>query len=89
MGILLLIDDGVYVCICRFNSDVYRKYTPHAFVYDSHFVQLYNIKCCVAIIDIRSYAPIFVLEVKNKTSKATLKNVLWKLTEGVLIVCCQ
>ena len=70
MGILLLIDDGVYVCICRFYSDVYGKYTPHAFVYDSHFVQLYNIECCGAIIDNRSVAPISVL--KKKGEQATL-----------------
>ena len=37
MGILQVIDDVVFVCICRVYSDVFKKYTSRAFVYDSHF----------------------------------------------------
>ena len=50
------------------------------------FAQLYNIECCGAIIDNKSYSPICVLEVKNITIKTTLKNVLRKLFEGICIV---
>ena len=37
MGILLKIDDGVYVCICTVYTSILEKVAQHAFVYDSHF----------------------------------------------------
>ena len=37
MGILLVIDDGVYVCICTVYSSIFKEVTQHAFVYDSKF----------------------------------------------------
>ena len=37
MGILHIIDDGVYVYICKVYSFVFKEYKPHAFVYGSHF----------------------------------------------------
>ena len=37
MGILLKIDDGVYVCICTVYTSILKKVIQHAFVYDSHF----------------------------------------------------
>ena len=61
MGILQVIDYGVFVCICRFYYDVFKKHTPYAFVHESHFSQLEKSKCCGKIIDNRYYAPICVL----------------------------
>ena len=40
MSILQIINDGVYVCISRVFSDVFKIYTLHAFVCDSYFEQL-------------------------------------------------
>ena len=37
MVILLIIDDGVYVCICTVYSHVLKKVRQHAFVHDSNF----------------------------------------------------
>ena len=39
IGILLIIDDGVYVCICTVFSYVLKEYKQHSFVYYSHFQQ--------------------------------------------------
>ena len=58
MRILQVINDGVYVCIYRVYSDVYKKYTSHAFFYDSNSAQLDKSTCCGTIIDNRYYAPI-------------------------------
>ena len=41
MGILMLIDDVVYVCIRRFYSDVYRKYTSHLSYTNQYFFTFY------------------------------------------------
>ena len=37
LGILPIIDDGVYVRICSVYSKVLKEHTQHAFVYDSYF----------------------------------------------------
>ena len=37
MGVLQVIDDGFFVCVYRVYSDVFKKYTSHAFICDSHF----------------------------------------------------
>ena len=37
IGILLRIDDGVYVYNCTVYSYVLKHHTQHAFVYDSYF----------------------------------------------------
>ena len=39
MGILHVIDDGPFVCMCKVYFDIIQTYTPHAFVYDSNFSQ--------------------------------------------------
>ena len=36
MVILLRIDDGFYVCICTVYTEILKKVTKHAFVYDSN-----------------------------------------------------
>ena len=86
MGILLFIDGGVYVCICNVYSYVIKEYTQHAFVYDSHFSTLDNIECCGEIIDNRSYAPICLLERKDRKRKSVLNNMLRKFFDGNFIV---
>ena len=37
LGILLRINDGVYVCICSVYSNILKQWTQHAFVHDSYF----------------------------------------------------
>ena len=86
MGILLVIYDGVYVCIGKLYYSVFKEYTQHAFIYASHFSPLDKIGCCGAIIDNISYAPIWVLEVKDIKSKISLKNMLRKFFKGTFIV---
>ena len=66
MRILLAIDDGVYACICTVYSSVFKEVTQHDLVYESHLSTKGNSECCGAIIDNRSYAPICVLEEKDK-----------------------
>ena len=76
MVILLVIDDGAQVCICKVYYSVFKEYTQHAFFYDSHFSQLEKSECCGAIVDNISYAPICVLEENNGKIKAAINNIL-------------
>ena len=69
MGILQVIDGGVFVCICSVYLDIFKKNLSHASVYDIHFSQKDNIKYSVAIIDNRSHSHICVLEEKYKKAK--------------------
>ena len=64
MRFLRLINDDVYVCILMVYSDVFKKYTSHSFVYDSHFAQLEKSEWCGAIIDNIYFAPICLPEEK-------------------------
>ena len=68
MRILLLIDYGVYVCICKVYSDVFKGYKIYAFVYEIRFSTLEKCEFFGAIIGNRSYAPI--LYWKKKIEKA-------------------
>ena len=86
LGILMRIDDGVYVCICTIYSKVLKQHTQHAFVYDIYFSTKLKSACRGAIIDDRTYAPICVLEGKYRETKDTLKNMLRKFFEGMCIV---
>ena len=86
MGILLIIDDAVYVCICTVYSYVLKISTKKALVYDSHFSTKEKSKCCGEIIDNRSYAPIYVLEEKDRKIKAALKNMVRNFFDGNCIV---
>ena len=72
MVILLVIDDGVYVCIYKVYSSVFTEYTHHALVYDINFSQLEKSECCGSIIDNISYTPICVLEEKYRKIKTAL-----------------
>ena len=62
MGIVLVIDDGVYVYIFKVYSYVFKEYTQNVFIYDSHISTEYKIECFGAIIDNISYVSICVLE---------------------------
>ena len=62
LGILQVIDDGLFVWTCKVFSDTIKTTILHAFVYDIHFLQLKKSEWYVAIIDNRSYAPISVLD---------------------------
>ena len=66
LEILLKIDDGVYVCICTIYTAILKQFTQHTSVYDSNFSIKDKSECCGAIIENRSYAPIYVLEGKKK-----------------------
>ena len=82
LGILLRIDDGVYVCICTVYSKVLKEHTQHTFVYDSYFSTKVKSAFRGAIIENRKYAPICVLEEKDRETKATLNNMLRKFFQG-------
>ena len=66
LGILMRINDGVYVCICSVYSKIFKQYTQHAFVYDRYFTTTGNNACQGAIIDNKRHAPICVLEEKDR-----------------------
>ena len=86
LKILLRINDGVYVFICYVYSNILKEFTQHAFVYDSYFSTKVKSTCRGAIIDNRRYAPICVLEVKDRETKNTLKNMLRNFFQGTCIV---
>ena len=68
LGILIIINDGVYVCICSVYSNILKECTQHAFVYDSYFPTKVNSACQGSIIDNIRYAPICVQEEKDRTT---------------------
>ena len=79
LGILMRINDGVYVCICSFYSKILKLWTQHAFVYDSYFTTTVKSACQGAIIDNKIYAPICVMEEKDRKTlklKIMLRNHL-------------
>ena len=86
MRILLVIDDGVYVCICTVYYSVFKEVTQHAFIYDSHFSKKWKSEFCGSIIDNRSYAPICVLEEKYRKIKGAPNNMLKKFFDRNCIV---
>ena len=60
-SILRRVNNGVYICTCSVISDEYKCKTKHVFVYDSHFKDLHQSKCCGDIIDNRASENILVL----------------------------
>ena len=82
LGIILRIDYGVYVCICTVYYKVLKQHTQHAFVYDVYFSKKVKSACRGEIIDNRKYAPICVLEGKDRKTKATLNNMLRNFFDG-------
>ena len=81
-GILTRINDGVYVCICSVYSNILKQWTQHTFVYDSYFTTTGNNECQGAIIENIIYAPICVLEEKDRKTTKKLKNMLRNFFEG-------
>ena len=53
LGILMRINDGVYVCRCSIYSNILKQWTQHAFVYDSYFTKKVKSACHGAIIYIK------------------------------------
>ena len=86
LGILVRIDDGVYVCICTVYFNVLKQHIQHTFVYDSYFSTKEKSAFRGAIIYNRTYAPICVLEGKDRKNKDTLNNVIRKFFDGNYIV---
>ena len=78
--------DGVYLCNCTVYSYVSKQFTQNAFFYDIHFKTKDKSACCGAIIYNLSYAPICVLEGKDRKIKHTLKNIPRNVFEGTFIV---
>ena len=76
MGIVLIFDDAVYVCICTVYSSVFKEVTQHTFIYDSHFSAKKNSEYCGEIIDIRAYSPIYVLDEKYRKRKSAMRSML-------------
>ena len=66
LGILLKIDDGVYVCNCTVYSYVLKQFTQHVFVYKIHFSTKEKSERCGEIIENISYAPKCVIEEKYR-----------------------
>ena len=64
LKIRLIINDGIYVCICSVYSKVLKEFTQHAFDYDNYFLTKIKSACRGAILDNRRYSPICVLEEK-------------------------
>ena len=79
MVIPLVIDDGVFVCICKVNYYVFNEYTQNEFVYGIRFSQSEKSEFCGAIIDIISHSTICVLEEKYRKINTALNNILRKL----------
>ena len=88
LGILMRINDGVYVCICSVYSHILKQWTQHAFVYDSYLTKKVKSACQGAIIDNRRYSPICVIEGKDRKTTTKLKNMHRKFFQGTCIVKC-
>ena len=86
LGIITRIKDSVYVCICSVYSNILKECTQHAFVYDSYFTTTGNNARQGSIIDNRRYAPIYVLEEKDRTTIKKLKIMLRNFFEGTCSV---
>ena len=71
LGILMRINDGVYVCICSIYSKILKLWTQHTFFYDSYFTTKVKRACHGEIIDNRRYAPICLLEENYIETKKT------------------
>ena len=86
LKILLGINDSVYVCICSVYSKILKQWARHALVYDSYFTTKVNSACHGAIIGNRRYAPICVLEEKDRETKNKLKIMLRNFFQGTCTV---
>ena len=43
IGILRIIGDGIFVCICKVYSDIAANFISHVFFYDSNFAGKYEL----------------------------------------------
>ena len=75
LGILLKIEDDVYVCICTVYTEILKHFTQHPFVYDSHFQQNRRVNTVVQSLIIDHMHPSMYWREKIKIIN-TLKNML-------------
>ena len=81
--ILIKVNNGVYICICYVKYDEYKCWTKNAFVYDSQFKPLHQLKCCGDLIYNRADSPICVLEDKYRETKLNFKYALKEFVGGM------
>ena len=77
-SILIIVNDGVFICTFNVKYDEYDCWTKHTFIYDIHFKPLHQTKCCWILIDSIADAPISVLENRDRETK---KNSIHALKE--------
>ena len=82
-SILRIVNDGVFICTCNVKSYEYDCWTNHTFVYDIHFKPFHQTKCCGVLIYNSSYAPICVLEDKDRETKKNLRRALKEFFGGL------
>ena len=71
------------ICKCNIESNEYNCWGKHAFIYDSHFKPLHQLKCCGTLIDNRDDAPICVLEDKDRATNKKSRHALIELFGGL------
>ena len=74
--ILIIVNDGVYICKCSVISDEYICKTKYAFVYYSNLRPLHQSKCCGDLIYNISDVPIVVLGDTARERKLNLRHAL-------------
>ena len=84
--ILRSVNSGVLICTFNVQSDEYKCWGKHTFVYDSHFKPLHQSKCCGVLVDNRDDAPICVLEDKDRATKKHFRHSLKELFGGMFHV---
>ena len=76
--------DNWWWCLCMhlfYLFQFLKLWTQHAFVYDSYFTTTENSACQGAIIDNRRYAPICVMEEKDRKNRIKTEDYAW----GILL----
>ena len=64
--IIRIIDDGVFICTCKIaSSDETKTISYRAFVYDRNFAKN-MMNCCGAIVDMRSYVSVCILDLMHQ-----------------------
>ena len=81
-SIIIIVNNGVYICTCSVRHDEYNCKKKHAFVYDSQFKPSHQSNLVGALIDNRYDAPICVLEDKERDTNLNLKHALKYLFGG-------
>ena len=89
MGTPLIIDDGVYLCICTVYSSVFKKVTQHTFVYDSNYQHDRWVNAVVHSLIMYHMHPSFYwrkkIEKQRFTKEYAYEILWWELHSGVCI----